>query len=188
MSQYNMSQHNNSNSSNLLLRVIENYKMEAAKPFKPVSEFLHFHEKNPAARLQINLLEELRSYINKNLNHEDGNTAVLGCLLVLRALFSDPNPEGKVYSYLIERLKLDDRIADAIKLINPKEKIDPINPKYINLCQEAIQVCKILLEKPEISNKFSSYFIKDIMGTIATELEYDERVLQSIRSTSHKPR
>ncbi len=164
-----------------LSSIIQNYQHLEKQPKKLMNEILHYHEKNPSAKLQIMLLEKLRDYIGNNLtNPHEQRMAELGALLILKALLSDTTPEGKVYYYLIEKLGLNKEIAKVLKHINPSEEMDPTHADYINISEDAIRFCKSILEKPEVTQTFPAAFLKDLFSTIAIELDYDDRLLYTI--------
>lgn len=164
-----------------LFKIIQNYKKENLQPSSVVREFLHFHEKNPDAEAQIALLNDIKKYIDSNLTGKEQKKVELGALLILRALLSDTNSRGQVFAFLIEKLELDNAIEEILKEVEPNEKMDLTHADYITTSREAIEACKAVIEKPEILQKHTTSFLRDLFGTINTELDYDNRMLFSLR-------
>lgn len=163
-----------------LFKIIQKYKQDQHNYPDTLSEMIHIHGKNPDAKSQIKLLEDIRKYINDHLSGKEQKKAELGALLILRALLSDTNPEGQVFIYMVKNLGLEEEIEEVLHEVKPNEKMDPTHADYIKTSKEAIKACGTIIKQPEIIRQFSRDFIVDLEGTINTELDYDDRILLTL--------
>lgn len=182
-----MSQYMMPDNENILIQVAKRYESIQPTPASLATEIFHYHERNPDRKLHIKLLKEAAQYIQKKMSPESYNITQLGVLSLLKALLTDPNPEDKIYSYLAEDLNLNNEITHLLQQEKPKIEIDLTDPRYLKVSKEAFEACKSILEADVFKENFPPAFLKDVFGTIATEIDYIDRVLKSLKVSGAKP-
>jgi hypothetical protein len=182
-----MSNHIIPESPNVLLQIAQKYKNEQQKQQGLANELLHFHDKNPDAAQQIKFLEESYSYITTNINPRERNKAVLSILLIFKALLTDPNQKGQIFDYLAEKLDMDNEINKILQVLNPGVEVDLLDPRYLEISKSAFEFCQLMIESSALKEKFPVPFLKELRGTIITELDYIRKVENSMNFSTLKP-
>lgn len=183
MSNNNMSFSNNRSA---LLEVASRYKEEQGQPSGFFSEIIHYHDKNPDANLQIKLLEESDKFIKNIADSREQNIAQLGMLLILRDLLIDPNREDQIFSYLIEKLDLDNTINSILKKISLGMVFDLTDSKFLALGKQAINIGQTILDSEVLRSALPNDFSKEIKKIIFAENDYTDKVLNTLE-VSRKP-
>lgn len=165
----------------VLSSIISKYENEQRVELDTADDVLHRHSKNPDGKYQIKLLKKLADLIKQHVPTAEQNIAELGTLLVLKALFTDPNRNGNIFSFLVKELGLDKAIHTVLHRIKPNVPMDLTNREFLRTSQEAFNVCSELIEHVFSKERFPHKFVKDLRGTIATELDYINRVVDTLR-------
>ena len=159
-----------------LLEIAKKYKTIEATKESGLREILH--HKNSDANLHIKLLETAAEQIKTAIDPKVKIPTQLGVLLVLKALLTDPNREGEVYTDLVESLGLEEALRKLFK--KQGLAMDPTDMNYLQETKSAIELARSMMDTPAFKEKFDSSFIKDLFTTIDAELDYTDRLMQSL--------
>lgn len=169
-------------------RLDHNPLLEVAKRYKELnlSHTFTFHEKNPDAKNQIHLLEHLNTYIKKYLKKEEADKAQIGALLALKAQLTDPNPRGQVFSFLVDKLQINQEIETILQQSHLRLKMDPTDPRYLKYSKQALETVQVIIERDSIDN-VPKNFLKDVSETLLAEKDYIDRLILSLEGKKVKP-
>lgn len=181
-----MSNHILPESPNVLMKVIQKYKNEQQKPRSVLGTVFHYHDKSPDAALHLQFLEAAHSYITNQVNPRERNKAVLATLFIFKGLLSDPNQQGQIFGYWVDKLQLDKEIKGLVKSIKPDIEVDIMDPRYLHFCDGIFEFAEHMVESPEIKNKLPQNFLNEIQGVLVTDRDYIQRVDNTIEGTIAK--